>query len=84
MTTQNQQLKDYGTEDTRDLKSSVFQVGEIVDQIIQFKDGNKKTFRGVIVASIEQSEFTRFDLLDGRRIYINTKNVDWFEVHKRK
>ena len=67
----------------KSLKSSVEDLGESVDQIIQFASGNKKTLRGVIAKSIEQSEFTRLDLQDGRRFYINTKNVDWFEVHKR-
>lgn len=62
------------------LKSSVEEKGKIVNQIIHFADGQKKTFHGVITSSIEQSEFTRFDLTDGRRIYVNTKNVNCFEV----
>ena len=62
------------------LLSSVGEQGETVDQIIHFSQGNKKTFRGVIADSIEQSEFTRMDLEDGRRVYINPRNVDCFEV----
>ena len=54
--------------------------GEIVTQVIVFSNGNKKTFRGIKVDSICQGEFTHFELLDGRMIYINTKNVDFFEV----
>jgi len=63
-----------------DLKSSVMEKGEIVTQIITFSQGNKKTFKGVITETISQSEFTKFDLIDGRRIYINAQNVDCFEV----
>ncbi len=63
-----------------DLKSSVAEKGETVDEIFQFSHGNKKTFRRIITSSIQQSEFTRFDLENGHRIYINPQNVDWFEV----
>lgn len=63
-----------------DLKSSVAEKGETVDEIFQFSHGNKKTFRKIITSSIQQSEFTRFDLENGHRIYINPQNVDWFEV----
>lgn len=62
------------------LNSSVSSKGKIVTQIIGFTSGQKKTYKGVISDTIEQSEFTRFDLVDGRRVYINTRNVDWFEV----
>ena len=54
--------------------------GKIVTQIITFSKGNKKTFRGIKVSSITQGEFVHFELLDGRMIYINQKNVDFFEV----
>jgi len=60
--------------------SSVEDKGTIVTQIIHFTDGQKKTFHKVISNTIEQSEFTRFDLEDGRRIYINTSKVNCFEV----
>ena len=62
------------------LKSSVAEKGDIVTEIFQFSHGNKKTFRGIKTETIEQGEFTRFDLENGHRIYINPKNVDWFEV----
>ena len=64
----------------KNLKSSVGEKGNVVDQIVVFSQGNKKTFRGVITDTIQQGEMTRYDLEDGRRIYINPKNVDWFEV----
>ena len=62
------------------LQSSTSDKGEIVDQIIHFIGGDKKTFHGVITKSIEQSEFTRFDTIDGKRVYVNTKNVLVLEV----
>jgi len=65
---------------SRSLNSSVEKKGKTVTQIHTFSGGNKKTFRGIITNSITQGEFTRFELTDGRRIYINTKNVDFFEV----
>ena len=62
------------------LKSSVLEKGKVVTEIIIFSGGNKKTFKGILTDSIHQSEFTRFDLVDGRRIYVNPRNVDCFEV----
>ena len=63
-------------------KSSVCEIGEIITEIILFSNGNKKTFDGIKTKTISQNEFTHFDLVDGRRIYINPKNVDSFEVIK--
>jgi hypothetical protein len=60
--------------------SSAEQVGDIVTQIIGFKSGHKKTWHRVKTKTIEQSEFTRFDLVDGRRVYVKTDEVEWFEV----
>ena len=60
--------------------SSVQKKGKIVTQITHFSNGNIKTFKGILTSTILQSEFTQFELIDGRRIYINTKNVDCFEV----
>lgn len=65
------------------LRSSVETYGILVDQVIQFSGGNKKTFRKVRSGTISQSEFTRFELDNGVVVYINTKNVDWFEIHPR-
>jgi hypothetical protein len=65
----------------KDLKSSVAQKGDVVDQYILFSNGNEKTYRGVKTESISQSQFTRFELVDGTRVYVNTRNVDAFEVH---
>ena len=63
-------------------KSSVCEIGEVVTEIILFSNGNKKTFEGIKTETISQNEFTQFDLIDGRRIYVNPKNVDSFEVIK--
>ena len=63
-----------------DLKSSVSKKGSIVDQVIHFRGGEKKTYRGILTDTIEQSEFTQFETADGKRVYINTKNVNCFEV----
>ena len=62
------------------LNSSVKEKGKIVTEIVLFSNGNKKTFERIKTDSISQNEFTHFDLMDGRRIYINPKNVDCFEV----
>lgn len=66
-----------------DLKSSVKEKGDTVTEIIHFKHGEKKTFEGVKTDTIQQSEYTRFDLEDGRRIYINGDNVNFFEVFSK-
>lgn len=71
-------------ENLSSLFSSVEEKGENVTQIIVFSNGNKKTFQGIKTKSIRQGEFTHFDLLDGRRIFINSKNVDFFEVIPEK
>ena len=64
------------------LNSSVKDKGETVTQYILFKNGNEKTYKGIITDSIQQSQFTRFDLVSGARVYVNTDNVDVFEVHQ--
>jgi len=71
------------TEDNS-LLSSVEKKGKIVTQIITFSNGNKKTFKGVKTETICQGEFTHFDLIDGRRVYVNPKNVDFFTVFSEK
>jgi len=65
-------------------KSSVCEIGNIITEIVLFSNGNKKTFEGIKTETISQNEFTHFDLVDGRRIYINPKNVDSFEVINEK
>jgi hypothetical protein len=66
--------------ENNDLKSSVSDKGNNVTQYIQFSGGNEKTYSGIISSTIRQSQFTRFDCTDGKRVYINTANVDLFEV----
>lgn len=64
------------------LKSSAERVGKIVTEIIHFASGNKRTIKHILTNTIEQGEFTKFILEDGRLIYVNTKNVDLIEVFK--
>jgi len=64
------------------LKSSVTQKGKIVTEIFTFVGGYKKTVRGIISESIEQSEFCHLQTTDGRLILINTPNVLMIEVFK--
>lgn len=55
-------------------------MGKTVTQIIHFRNGNKRTFSGIITETIKQGEFTKMKLLDGRMLMINTQNVDCIEV----
>jgi hypothetical protein len=63
-----------------DLQSSVKDVGDIVTQIIHFKDGSKRTFNGVITSTLSQGQFTHFELLNGSHILIHDINVLCIEV----
>ena len=67
-----------------DLKSSISKKGKIVTKIVHFSGGRTKTFQGVKTDTVLQSEFTRFETEDGRMIYVNTKNVDFFEIFTEK
>ena len=51
-----------------------------VTQIVHFKDGVKRTFRGIRPETIQQGQFTKFKLKDGSMIMINDKNVLCIEV----
>lgn len=62
------------------LMSSVNSVGEMVTQIIIFKDGVVKTYRHIIASSIEDGRFCKMKTADGRMIMVNTKNVLCIEV----
>lgn len=65
------------------LQSNVNSIGEVVTEIIHFSGGNKRTFSGIKSESIKQGEFTKMDLVDGRRLMVNTANVDCIEVFKQ-
>lgn len=60
--------------------SSVEDIGETVTQIIHFVGNVKRTFHGVISASIKQGEMTKFQLVNGSYIFIKTDNVLLVEV----
>ena len=64
------------------LKSSTNKQGKYHTQIIEFKGGVRKTCKSVDASTIEQGQFTKFMLKDGRMMLINDINVLWIEVHK--
>lgn len=61
-------------------QSSVTQLGDTVTQIIHFSWWEKKTYSGIITASIKDGTFTKMQLKDGRMLMVNGKNVDCIEV----
>jgi hypothetical protein len=63
------------------LQSSVNEIGETVTQIIIFKDGIIKTYKGIITSSINEGKFTKFKTVKGQMIMINTSNVLCVEVY---
>ncbi len=66
------------------LLSSVEKQGQVVTQIITFINGTKKTIRGIITSTIEQSQYTKFNTADGRMVLINDANVLCIEVFKEE
>ncbi len=66
------------------LLSSVTKEGEIVTQIVHFKDGTRKTIHGIITDSIETGKFTKYNTKDGRMIMINDDNVNMIETFKEQ
>lgn len=66
---------------TKTLKSSIESIGEEVDQIVGFDNGDQKTFRNVLSNTIEVGLFTKFKCKDGKLVAINHRRVNWFEVH---
>ena len=66
-----------------DLQSTTKTQGEIVTQIIQFINGEKRTFENIATSSIKQGQCTKLITLDGRLIMINDKNVLCIEVFKQ-
>ena len=65
-----------------DLLSSVENKGKVVTEIITMLGGYKKTFHGIKTETIEEGEFTHFDLIDGRTVLVNRKNCLLVEVFK--
>tara|TARA_R110002153_G_scaffold15544_1_gene55339 strand:+ start:169 stop:345 length:177 start_codon:yes stop_codon:yes gene_type:complete len=51
-----------------------------VSQILHFINGEKRTFHNIDTHSIQQGQFTKFRLIDGRMILINDKNILCIEV----
>ena len=65
------------------MKSTVNTQGEVVTQIIHFIGGVKRTYHGILPASIKQGQFTKFQQEDGTWIMVNDKNVLCIEVFKK-
>jgi len=63
-----------------DLKSSVSEQGKYVTQIFHFVGGIKRTYDGIIVDSIRQGQFTKFQCKNGVMVLINDVNVLMIEV----
>ena len=66
------------------LLSSVCNEGDVVTQIIHFKDGTRKTIHGIITSSIETGKFTKFYCKDGRMIMVNDDNVNMVETFNKE
>ena len=66
------------------LMSPTTQQGRYVTQIIHFIHGYRKTIHDVDTWSIEQGQFTKFMLRDGRMMMINDLNVLLVEVFPEK
>jgi len=62
------------------MKSTVNTQGEVVTQIIHFVGGVKRTYHGILSASIKQGQFTKFKCTDGSMVMINDNNVLCIEV----
>ncbi len=62
------------------MKSTVNSQGEVVTQIIHFIGGVKRTYHGILPASIKQGQFTKFKCVDGSMVMINDNNVLCVEI----
>ena len=66
------------------LQSTANKQGKTVTQIIHFKGGIKRTFRGVLTETIAQGQFTKYFNIDGTMIMINDDNVLCVEIFKEE
>ena len=64
----------------KDLQSTLNDVSKYVTQIIHFEGGEKRTFTGIRSDSVKQGQFTKFQLKDGRWLFINDDKVLCIEV----
>jgi hypothetical protein len=62
------------------LKSSVNELGETVTQIFHAISGEKRTFSGIITASIKEGSELKMKTVDGRMLIVNKKNLFITEV----
>ena len=68
----------------KNLKSTVNEQGDTVTQIIHFVNGVKRTYHGILSASIKQGQFTKMKCKDGTMIMINDSNVLCIEIFKEE
>jgi len=68
-----------GYKNIHSTKSTIEQLGDVVTQIIQFDNGEQKTFEHVITSSIRVGKFTKFKTTDGKMISVQHNKVNWFE-----
>lgn len=55
--------------------SSVAYSGKLVTQIYHFIGGEKRTFEHLKTNTIKQGQFTKIEMVDGRMLLINDKNI---------
>lgn len=67
-----------------DLKSTVSRQGKYVTQIYHFVGGVKRTYDGIIVDTIRQGQFTKFNCKNGAMVMINDANVLMVETFTEK
>ena len=65
----------------QNLKSSVNEQGKTVTQIIHFV---KRTYHGILPATIKQGQFTKMKCNDGTMLMINDNNVLCIEIFKEE
>lgn len=66
------------------LKSTVNELGETVTQIFHAVSGEKRTFHGIITASIKEGSELKMRTKDGRMLIVNKKNLFITEVFSEK
>jgi hypothetical protein len=68
-----------------DLKSTIGEAGyDCVTQIYHFVGGIKRTYDGIIVSTIRQGQFTKFQCKNGAIVMINDANVLMIETFKEE
>lgn len=65
----------------KDFQSSVKKQGGVVDEIIFFKSGRKKTIENVDTSKIKESDYVQLPIKDkNQTFYVKRDEVEMFEV----